>query len=152
MLRDQGVPYFPEVGQTMENANTFVLEFPVKSPDGAVVKDDLSAIQQLEYWKLVKENYTEHNPSITISVGDNEWVEVAHWLYKNWEILGGLSFLPRDNHVYRLAPYEPIDEAKYKELSKRVEHIDFSKIITYKKKDETEAKKELACAGGTCEI
>jgi len=152
MMKDQGVPYYPEVGQTMENATTFVLEFPMKSPDGAVCKDDISAIEQLEHWKIVKVNYTEHNPSVTISVGENEWIKVAHWLYQNWEIVGGLSFLPRSNHVYQLAPYEAIDDKKYKELAKNMPDFDFSKIITYELNDETEVKKELACVSGTCDI
>ncbi|MBX4210480.1 ribonucleoside-triphosphate reductase [Candidatus Parcubacteria bacterium] len=152
MLKDQGVPYHPEVGQSMETATTYVLEFPVKSPEGAIFRDDISALDQLEHWKMVKTKYTEHNPSVTVSVSENEWIAVANWLYQNWDIVGGLSFLPRDNHVYQLAPYEAIDEKKYKELAKRMENIDFSKIITYEKKDETELKKELACAGGVCEI
>ncbi len=152
MLRDQGVPHHPEIGQTEETANTFVLEFPVKAPSGSIFRDDLSAIEQLEYWKMVKENYTEHNPSVTISVGDNEWIEVANWVYKNWEIVGGLSFLPRENAVYKLAPYESIDEKTYKELSKKLEHVDYSKIITYEKQNETDLKKELACVSGVCEI
>ena len=74
MLRDQGVPYFPEVGQTMENATTYVLEFPVAAPQGSIYKNDISAIDQLEHWKIVKINYTEHNPSVTVSVGDGEWI------------------------------------------------------------------------------
>ena len=152
MLRDQGVPYFPEVGQTMEDATTFVIEFPVKAPKGAIVKDDLSAIDQLEHWKVVKKYYTEHNPSVTISVGEDEWIAVANWIYENWDLVGGLSFLPRSNHVYQLAPYEAINKDKYEEMTKHFEHIDFSKIVTYEKVDETEVKKELACAGGLCEI
>ncbi len=152
MLRDQGVPYYPEVGQTMENASTFVLEFPVKAPDGAICKDDVDAITQLEHWKVVKTNYTEHNPSVTVSVGDDEWLKVGNWVYENWDIVGGLSFLPRSNHVYRLAPYEAITKEKYEELLKQVSHIDFSKIVTYEKDDETEIKKELACVAGVCEV
>jgi len=153
MLKDQGVPYNPEVGQSMETANTYVLEFPVKSPDStSVYKNDLTALDQLEHWKQVKVNYTEHNPSVTVSVGENEWVDVAHWLYANWEITGGLSFLPRDNHVYQLAPYEPITKEKYEELAKRFENVDYSKLVTYELRDETEMKKELACVSGTCEI
>ncbi len=152
MLKDQGVPYFPEVGQTLENANTFVFEFPVKSPAGSVFRDDQTAIEQLEYWKVVKQNFTEHNPSVTISVGENEWIEVAQWLYKNWDMIGGLSFLPREDHVYKLAPYEKIDEKRYNEMIKVFEYIDYSKIITYEKRDETDVKKELACVGGTCEV
>lgn len=152
MLKDQGVPFHPETGQAAETANTFVLEFPVKAPSGSTFKNDLSAIDQLEYWKMLKENYTEHNPSQTVSVGDNEWIEVANWIYKNWDIVGGLSFLPREDHIYKLAPYEAIDEKKYKELAKRLEHIDYSKIITYEKQNETDLKKELACVAGVCEI
>lgn len=152
MLRDQGVPYHPEVGQTEDEANTFVLEFPVKSPDGAICKDDLSALDQLEHWKLVKEHYTEHNPSVTISVGEDEWISVANWVYKNWEIVGGLSFLPRSNHVYRLAPYEAISKEQYEEMAKRFQHIDYGKLYAYERTDETELKKELACVSGTCEI
>lgn len=152
MLRDQGVPFNPEVGQTMENATTFVIDFPVKSPKSPVFKDGQTAIEQLEYWKIIKENFTDHNPSTTISVGDDEWIEVANWLYKNWDIIGGLSFLPRDNHVYQLAPYEKIDEKTYHELSKRLAHIDFAKITTYEGADETDNKKELACVGGVCSV
>ncbi|MFZ1987602.1 MAG: ATP cone domain-containing protein [Minisyncoccia bacterium] len=152
MLRDQGVPFHPEVGQAEETANTYVLEFPVKSPEGAITKDDLSAIDQLEHWKVVKENYTEHNPSVTISVGDDEWIGVANWVYKNWDIVGGLSFLPRSNHIYRLAPNEPITKEQYEAMSSRLSHIDYSKLYQYERQDETELKKELACASGTCEI
>ena len=89
---------------------------------------------------------------MTVSVGDNEWIAVADWVYKNWDIVGGLSFLPRDNHVYQLAPYETIDEKTYTELSRRLAHIDYSKIITYEKTDELDVKKELACVGNVCEI
>ena len=152
MLKDQGIPHYPEVGQSLETANTFVLEFPVKAPEDAIYKDDISAIEQLEHWKLVKENYTEHNPSVTISVGEEEWVEVANWLYKNWELVGGLSFLPRDNHVYQLAPYETVNKEKYEELAKRIGLLDFSKITTYENEDMTENKKELACVGNVCEL
>lgn len=152
MLKDQGVPYYPEVGQTIENASTFVLEFPVKAPDGAIVRDDLSAIDQLEHWKIVKEHFTEHNPSVTISVGEDEWIKVANWLYENWNLVGGLSFLPRSNHVYQLAPYEAISKEKFEEMSRQLGDLDFSKIVTYEKEDETEVKRELACVSGLCEI
>lgn len=152
MLKDQGVPYYPEVGQSEETANTFVLEFPVKSPDGAISKDDISALDQLEHWKLVKENFTEHNPSVTISVGDDEWIQVANWVYENWDIVGGLSFLPRSNHVYRLAPYEPITKTEYEAMVERLGNVDYGKLYQYERQDETELKKELACVSGTCEI
>jgi len=152
MLRDQGVPFHPEVGQSVENATTFVVDFPVKSPKSSIYKDDQTALEQLEYWKMIKTNFTEHNPSTTISISENEWISVANWLYENWDMVGGLSFLPRDNHVYRLAPYETITEKQYLDLLKRFENIDFSKIVTYEDIDETNAKGELACVGGVCTI
>ncbi|MFW5853613.1 MAG: ATP cone domain-containing protein [Patescibacteria group bacterium] len=152
MLRDQGIPYNPEVGQDINEASTFVIDFPVKAPEGSVYKDDISALDQLEHWKIVKTSYTEHNPSVTVSVGEGEWVEVANWVYKNWEIVGGLSFLPRTNHVYQLAPYEEINKKQYEELMKYYENIDFSKLLSYEIHDETEVKKELACVSGVCDI
>lgn len=152
MLKDQGVPYYPEVGQTIEDASTFVLEFPVKAPDGAICKDDINAIAQLEHWKMVKKHFTEHNPSVTVSVEEDEWLAVANWVYENWDLVGGLSFLPRSNHIYQLAPYEEITKEKYEEMKNRLGELDFSKIVTYEKQDETEVKKELACVGGLCEV
>lgn len=152
LMRDQGVPYHPEVGQTMENANTFVLEFPVHAPKSEKFRDDQTGLEQLEYWMKLKQNYTDHNPSITVSVGEDEWIDVGQWVYKNWDMVGGLSFLPRSNHVYKLAPYEIIDKARYDELVKNIPEIDFSKIVAYEKQDQTQGSKELACMGGTCEI
>ena len=152
LCRDQGVPFHPEVGQSFENATTFVLEFPVKSPDGCTLQSEVSATEQLDYWKIVKQNYTEHNPSVTIYVGEDEWVDVAHWVYKNWDIVGGLTFLPRTNHIYQLAPYEEITKEQYETLKMQFENVDFSKLITYESYDETEMKRELACAGGGCEL
>ena len=151
MLKDQGVPYHPENGQNIETANTFVFEFPVKAP-GNIFKDDLTAMEQLDFWKMVKENYTEHNPSITISVSDDEWLKVANWVYDNWDIVGGLSFLPRADFVYKLAPFEEINSKVYEEMAKRFKNIDFSKIVTYEHEDETEGSKELACVAGLCDI
>ena len=152
MLKDQNVPYHPEVGYTEDKASTFVLEFPVAAPKGSIFKNDISALDQLEHWKKVKQNYTEHNPSVTVSVGEEEWIKVGNWVYENFEAVGGLSFLPRSNHVYQLAPYEEITKEQYTEMAKRFENIDFSKILAYEVTDETDRKAELACAGGVCEI
>lgn len=152
MLKDMGVPYHPEVGQDPSTATTFVLEFPIQSPKSKVFKNDLTAIEQLEYWKMVKENYTEHNPSTTISVGEEEWLKVGHWVYENWDMVGGLSFLPRSNHVYRLAPYEEITAEQYAEFASKFPKIDFAKLVLYEKQDNTEVKKELACVAGVCEV
>ncbi len=154
MLKEQRLSYYPEVGQNMDSASTYVLEFPVKAPDGSIFRNSMSAVEQLEYWKLVKKNYTEHNPSVTISVGKDEWVKVGNWVYENWDIVGGLSFLPRDDedHVYKLAPYEEISEEKYNEMTANFPEIDFSQIIAYEGEDETQGAKELACVSGVCEI
>ncbi len=152
MLKDQGVPFYPEVGQSAENATTYVLQFPVESPDSSKFKDDFSALEQLEYWKMIKLNFTEHNPSATISVGEDEWIGVVDWVQKNWDIIGGLSFLPRFDHVYRLAPYETIDKKRYDELVANFPTIDYSKLVIYERTDETEQKKELACVGGVCDV
>jgi hypothetical protein len=155
MMRDQGVPYYPEVGQSINEANTYVLEFPVKAPDqskSVKFKDDLSALEQLEYWKMVKLNFTEHNPSATISVGDDEWIAVVDWIQRNWDIIGGLSFLPRSNHVYRLAPYEAITKEEYERRMATMPKLDYSKLIAYEMQDETEMKQTAACVGNTCEI
>ena len=152
MLRDQKFPYYPEIGQPAESASTYVLEFPVKAPKRAITRNKISASDQLEHWKVVKENYTEHNPSVTISVGDEEWIDTANWLYKNWEILGGLSFLPRTDHSYSLAPYEEINEERYNEMVAKLPAIDFSQILLYEKADATQGAKELACVAGVCDI
>lgn len=152
MLKDMGVPYHPEVGQTDANASTYVLEFPIKAPEGAVVKKDLTAMDQLEYWKMLKKHYTEHNPSVTVSVGDEEWLKVGNWLFENWDLVGGLSFLPRNDFVYKLAPYEEVTKERYEAMAANFPEIDFSKIVLYEYDDVTTGSKELACTGNKCEI
>jgi len=136
MLIEQKVPYHPEVGQTEASATTYVFDFPVKAPDKSTFKRDLTAIDQLEYWKTVKENYTEHNPSQTILINDDEWIKVANWLYENWDIIGGLTFLPKDNTVYQLAPFEEISQEEYERLVSEFPEIDFSQILIYEKEKE----------------
>lgn len=154
MMRAQGFPCKPEVGQKEETATTFVLEFPVKSPETSVYKNNISAIEQLEIWKMCKENFTEHNPSVTISVGNDEWIAVADWVYSNWSIIGGLSFLPKEEGdiVYELAPYETINKEQYEALAASLPPIDFSKTIAFEHDDETAGAKELACVGDKCEL
>ncbi len=152
MLKDQGIPCTPEVGQTPENATTWVLDFPVASPKNAVLKDDLTALEMLENWANLKVNFTEHNPSATISVGTDEWLGVADWVYKNWDIVGGLSFLPRSDHVYQLAPYEEITKEEYEALVVKCENVDFSKLVVYERTDATQGSKEYACVAGGCEL
>lgn len=152
LMRDQGYPCHPEVGQSEEHANTFVLDFPVKSPEGSVCVNDIGAIEQLEYWKSVKINYTEHNPSVTIYIKPNEWLKVGQWIWDNWEYITGLSFLPYSDHVYQLAPYEAITEEQYEKFKSKLNKIDFSKLVYYELTDSTDVKREVACAGGVCEL
>ncbi len=152
LAQDQGVPIHPEVGYSTSNASTMVMEFPCKAPEGAVVSKDVNAIEMLNEWKRLKKHFTEHNPSVTIYVNDSEWLSVANFVYENWDIVGGLSFLPRNNHVYQLAPYEEITKEEYERRLKDLGHLDFSKLVTYEQQDRTNGAKELACVGGVCEI
>lgn len=152
LMKDQGYKYSPETGQSLEKCNTFVLEFAVKAPDNAICTKDLTALQQLEVWKKVKINYTEHNPSVTISVKPDEWIPVQNWVYANWDYVTGLSFLPYAEHIYALAPYEEITKEQYHKLLTEVKPVDFSKLAYYEQVDNTDVKKELACVGGVCEL
>jgi ribonucleoside-diphosphate reductase alpha chain len=152
MMKDMGVPYHPEVGQVDGLATTYVLDFPMKAPTAAVISRDVSAMALLDHWKMLKENFTEHNPSTTISVGAEDWLKVGTWVYENWDLVGGLSFLPRDEHVYQLAPYEEITKEKYEEMAAKFPQIDFSNIVSYEYDDQTQGSKELACVSGACEL
>jgi ribonucleoside-diphosphate reductase alpha chain len=152
LIKDQGVPFKAEVGYSTANSTVAVVEFPVKAPEGAVTRDQVSAIDLLNEWKRLKINYIEHNPSVTIYVGDDEWIKVANFIYENWDIVGGLSFLPRSEHVYQLAPYEEISKEEYEKRMKEIKHIDFSKLIYYEQEDNTVGAKEFACVSGVCSI
>ena len=105
MMKDVGVPCSPENGQTEEDANTWVLEFPVKSPEGCITRKDVTALDQLSHYKNLQHNWCEHNASMTVYVRDDEWFEVGNWVYKNWDIINGVAFLPYDGGHYNLAPY-----------------------------------------------
>jgi ribonucleotide reductase alpha subunit len=152
LMRDQGYPCYPEVGQNEENATTFVLEFPQKAPDNAICVKDVTALDQLKYWKKVKKYYVEHNPSVTIYVKPHEWLEVGNWIWKNWNYASGLSFLPYSEHVYQMAPYEEISSERYEQMVNSLPRIDFSKLIYYEYEDRTDVKRELACTGDKCEL
>jgi ribonucleoside-diphosphate reductase alpha chain len=150
--KDQGIPYFPEVGYSTSSATTMVLEFPIAAPKGAVFSENISAMELLEEWRRLKIHFTEHNPSVTIYVNDDEWIRVANFIHENWEIVGGLSFLPHSDHVYQLAPYERITKEEYENRVKQLGEIDFSKLLLYEREDNTIGAKEAACVSGTCEI
>jgi ribonucleoside-triphosphate reductase len=152
MLRDQGVPYSPEVGQSPDTASTFVLDFPIAAPEGGKTRHDINSIQQLEHWLVVKEFWTEHNPSITVYVDQAEWLDTAAWCYKHFDDLCGVSFLPKDNGVYQLAPYEEITQEKFIELDLNFPKIDYSQLSKYEQEDNTSGAKSYACVGDRCEL
>jgi ribonucleoside-triphosphate reductase (thioredoxin) len=152
LVKDQGVPCFPENGQFEGTATTYVLEFPVQSPEHSRTRKTVSAMDQLSVWNKLKQNYTEHNPSCTIYVGDDEWLEVGRWVYNNWDRVGGLSFFPKNKHIYSLAPYEEITKERYEELVSKFPKLDFSQLSLYETEDENDIKAEMACAGGLCEL
>lgn len=155
MIRDQGVPLSPENGQEHlpENeVSTWVLSFAIKSPEGAMTRHDVDAINQLEYYKTVQQYWCEHNASCTIYVKDHEWFTVGNWVYENWDYVGGLSFLPYDGGIYKQAPYEEITEEKYNELIAKQIKIDYSQLSKYEMEDNTEAQGSYACSGDKCEL
>jgi ribonucleoside-triphosphate reductase (thioredoxin) len=123
----------------------------MKAPKNSVTRNDMTAIEQLELWKTYQDHWCEHKPSITVYVGDDEWMEVGAWVYKNISILSGVSFLPRDNGSYRQAPYEEINEEQYNELVKN-QNLDINWIEFMEETDTTTSAKELACSAGVCEI
>lgn len=147
-----GVPHHPEVGDNPTNPVIWVFEFPVKSPDGAKTRHNMSALDMLNQWKLCKENYTEHNPSMTCYVRDEEWLEVGGWIYKHWDTVGGLSFLPYSGGVYQLAPYSECTQADYAERMARWPVIDWTQLANYETSDMTDVAKEWACVAGQCEL
>lgn len=151
-LIDVGVPYNPEVGETLADCNNYVFDFPQEAPEFAVTADEVTAIDQLNYWLMIQKHWCEHKPSVTIYVGENEWLEVGAWVYKNWKWVSGISFLPRNGGVYQLAPYEEIDKETYEALSAKMPVIDFTKLAQYEKVDSTEGAKSYACSAGGCEI
>lgn len=152
VLRDAGVPMDPENGQTPENANTWVIHFPVKAPEGAVTRKDRSAVEQCEFWLQNKLYWTDHNPSCTITYKPDEVLDVMRWVWEHREQIGGLSFLPSFDANYAQMPYVEIDQSEYERLAAAFPEIDFSKVYRYEEEDLTNAAQELACMSGSCEI
>ena len=131
--------------------SNWVFSFPMRAPENSITRNDMSAIEQLELWRMYQNHWCEHKPSITVYVGEDEWMEVGAWVYKNISILSGVSFLPRDNGSYRQAPFEEIDETKYNELL-AAQNVDINWLEFMEETDTTTSTKELACVSGTCEI
>ena len=137
----------------MKPNDTKVFYFPMKAPQHSVMRDTMSALEQLEVWKVYQLNWCEHKPSITVYVKENEWLKVGAWVYENFEICSGVSFLPHSEHSYQQAPYQEVDEKTYKEwLAKTPKNINWMDLVNYETEDTTTSSKELACTAGACEI
>ena len=150
MMRDAG---FPVEDDNTNPSHTSVFSFPIKVDENAVFRTDISAIKQLELWKVYQEHWCEHKPSITVSVKENEWLEVGAWVYENFDSMSGVSFLPFSEHTYKQAPYQDCKKEEYEILlDKMPKDVEWSKLAEYEKTDMTIASQELACVSGFCEI
>ncbi len=152
VLRDAGVPMDPENGQARDDANTWVVHFPMKSPDGAVTRKDRGAIEQCDYWLHNKVNWTEHNPSCTITYKQDEIIELTNWIWEHRDQIGGMAFLPSFDANYSQLPYIEISKEEYERRTIAFPEIDFSKIWRYESTDLTTAAQELACLAGGCDV
>ena len=132
--------------------STDVFYFPCRSPEGAVTTKDVSAIQQLEHYLAVRNSWCEHNPSITVYVREDEWCDVGAWVYRNFDSLGGVSFLPLTDHVYKQAPYQEITEEEYAQWEAKTPQVDWSRLREFETRDSTTIQPELACSAGVCEL
>jgi ribonucleoside-diphosphate reductase alpha chain len=149
-MKDKGVPNEPCV---MKGDTTTVFSFPVKSPEGAVTRNDMTAIEQLETWLTYQRHWCEHKPSVTISVRDSEWMDVGAFVYKHFDEMSGVSFLPHSDHTYQQAPYQDVDKDTYSVLLKSMpKKIDWAGLSEYEKDDNTAAMQTMACTGDACEI
>lgn len=133
--------------------NTIVFSWPIRAPKEAVLRDEVSAIEQLEHWKVFQDHWCEHKPSITVNVREHEWPEVGAWVWKHFDEMSGVSFLPESDHVYQQAPYETVDEDRLKELEAAMpKDVDWDGLSAYEETDNTTSGQEAACTGGACEI
>jgi ribonucleoside-diphosphate reductase alpha chain len=149
-MKDQGIPHEPCV---FKGDTTTVFSFPQKSPDNAVTRNDMTAIEQLEMWLAYQRNWCEHKPSVTISVRDHEWLDVGAFVYKHFDEMSGVSFLPHSDHTYQQAPYQDCGASDYHQLLELMpKAIDWSKLSEYEQEDNTVAMQTMACSGDSCEI
>lgn len=150
-MKDAGIPNEPDV---MKPDHTTVFSFPQAAPEGAITRKDITALDHLNLWRVYKQHWTEHNPSVTISVREEEWIEVANWVYENWEDVGGISFLPYSEHTYKQAPYQDCTETDFfLKKAEMPEVIDWSLLSAYETEDTTSGTQTLSCtSNGSCEV
>ena len=148
-LKDAGVPNEPDL---MNPEKTTIFSFPIKSPEGATLANEQTAIEQLENWLLFQKHWSEHSVSVTVYVKEHEWMEVGNWCYQNFDYITGVSFLPYAEHTYAQAPYQPCSKVEFLAAIAAMPKVDFSKLTDYESEDNTEGAQTLACTGGACEI
>jgi ribonucleoside-diphosphate reductase alpha chain len=149
-LKAQGFPSEPCV---MKPDSTPVFSFPMKVDKGAILREGLTAVEHLKLWLLYQRHWCEHKPSVTISVRDHEWVEVGAWVFKNFDICSGISFLPHSDHIYDQAPYQECTKEEYEALAvKMPPSVEWSRISQYENQDNTTGSQQLACTAGVCEV
>ena len=147
---DMGIPNEPDV---MKPNDTTVFSFPMKSPEGSITRNDMTAIEQLNMWMAYQEYWCEHKPSCTVTVRDHEWVEVGAFVYNNFDAMSGVSFLPYSEHVYQQAPYQECDKGEYNNMLAKMDgNIDWNRLMDYEKEDATAGSQTFACSGDSCEI
>ncbi|MFQ5435958.1 MAG: recombinase, partial [Anaerolineae bacterium] len=151
VLRDAVAPMDPENGQSKETATTWVIHFPVKSPEGAMTRNQHTALEQCAYWLQNKIHYTEHNPSVTITYHPEEVLDLIKWMWEHQDKIGGMAFLPAYDAQYDQMPYIEINQEEYEKAVAKFPDIDFSKIYRYEEEDLTNAAQELACLAGGCD-
>ena len=150
LMIDAGVPV---EDCAMRPDNVYVFSFPMKAPENAVFRTDMTAIEQLELWVTYQDHWCEHKPSVTISVKEHEWLDVGAWVYNHFDKMSGVSFLPFSDHVYKQAPYQDIEKEEYEAFSAKMPRsIDWNKLKDYEKTDTTTGAQELACVAGGCEV
>ena len=150
MMKEIG---FPVEDDVTKPEHTYVFSFPQKSPENAIYRNDMTAIEQLELWLTYQRHWCEHKPSVTVSVKEDEWMEVGAWVYKYFDEMSGVSFLPFSDHVYRQAPYQDCTKEEYEALLvKMPKNVNWEDLAKYEKKDTTTGSQELACVAGGCEI
>ena len=150
MMTDVG---FPVEDDVMNPSHTSIFSFPIKVNGTSIFRNDMSAIRQLELWKIYQDHWCEHKPSVTISVKESEWMEVGAWVYNNFDYMSGVSFLPFSEHTYKQSPYQDCNKKEYEGLLKKMpKNVEWDKLAEYEKMDTTISSQELACVGGFCEI
>ena len=150
MMKEMG---FPNEADIMKPEHTTVFSFPMKSPDRSVFRKDMTALQHLELWLTYQRHWCEHKPSITVTVKEHEWMEVGAWVYKHFDEVSGISFLPYADHSYQQAPYQDCTKEEYETLlAKMPKNINWSLLQNYEKEDNTVGNQTFACSGDKCEV